>query len=143
LKLHYFEVVNTTSGGLNWGKFGVGLFGPEEWAWRSATTDESGDTSPYSVLRRQGWGPEHLWVMDLATGEGALFQPGGLARADLKKHQIWVCVLYEAFLTWLYEQARARSNKLTEADLESLPKLIDLDAPSDSAGYRRPGPQGE
>ncbi|UBU12925.1 hypothetical protein [Nonomuraea gerenzanensis] len=139
MKLHYFEAVNSASGGFNWGKFAVGLFGPDEWEWRSATTDENGETSPYPVLRTQGWSRRHLWVMDLATGEGALFLPGGSARADLNKHQIWVCVLYEAFLAWLYEQARERGGRLTDEDLAELPKLVEVAVPSAWAGYRRGG----
>ena len=59
---------------------------------------------PGSLLARCGWGPGFVWVLDLQTGEGAFFLPGGNARADLMRHQIHVCVLYEAFLEWLYQQ---------------------------------------
>ena len=116
----------------NWGKFLVGRFDIEEWARRSVLP---GAESPSSLIRRLGWGLEHLFVMDLQTGEGATFRPGGYAAADLNKHQIWVCPLFEPFLTWLYQQ------NLT--DLNHLPDLVDLEAPVQLSGYRRPGPGSE
>jgi hypothetical protein len=78
------------------------------------------------------WGKFLVIVFDLETNEGASFTPGGLASADLNKHQIWVCPMYEPFLEWLYKQ------DLTE--LSKLPDYVHLDAPSAMAGYRRPGP---
>ena len=113
----------------NWGKFLVGRFDIDEWARRS---ELPGAESPMPLLRRVGWGPEHIFVMDLQTGEGAIFRQGGFAPADLKKHRIWVCPLYEPFLTWLYQQDLS--------DLDHLPDLVDLDAPFEMSGYRRPGP---
>ena len=112
--------------GINWGKFLVARFDQNEWTKRS-------DISKTPLLRSLGWSEEHLWVLDLQTGEGALFWPGGSAHHDLNKHQIWVCPLFEPFLTWLYQQ------DLT--DLNKLPDIVVLrDAPSALAGYRRPGP---
>jgi hypothetical protein len=70
------------------------------------------------LLGTVGWTRTHLWVLDLETGEGACFKPGGLASADLQKHKIWVCPLFEPFLVWLYEQ------KLD--DLQQPPDHIDL-----------------
>lgn len=116
----------------NWGKFLVGKFDAGEWARRSALP---GAESPTPLIRRLGWGPEHIYVMDLQTGEGALFRQGGFAPADLNKTHIWVCPLYESFLTWLYKQ--------DVSDLDKLPDLVDLDAPFEMSGYRRPGPAGE
>ena len=66
-----------------------------------------------SLLGQVGWAPHHIMATDLQTSEGAIFHPGGLARYDLDKHQLWVCVLFEDFLAWLYKQA------LT--DLQALP----------------------
>lgn len=78
--------------------------------------------------------PHWLWVLDLQTREGAYFHVGhGSARADLQKHRVWVCPLFEPFLEWLYTQR--------VADLADLPAVVELpDAPGAFAGYRRPGP---
>ena len=119
------KFIEASNGG-NWGKFALLRF-DEEWSVPSQISEGS-----FSLLRNLGWTSEHLWVLDLQTGEGAFFKPGGLAGADLRKHQIWVCPLYESFLTWLYRQDLA--------DLDRLPDLVTLDAPFDMAGYRRPGP---
>lgn len=74
-----------------------------------------------------------MWVLDLQTGEGAFFRPGGYAAADLEKHRVWVCPLFEPFLEWLYRQ------DLT--DLGQLPRLVELpDAEFAMRGYRRAGP---
>jgi len=51
---------------------------------------------------------------------------------DPDKHQLWVCVLFEDFLTWLYKQ------DLT--DLQALPQRVELDTESALWGHRRPGP---
>ena len=73
-----------------------------------------------------------MLVVDLETGEGAMFSPGGLAAADLQKHRIWVCPMFEPFLAWLYKQDLS--------DLTKLPKHVDLpDAPFEMHGYRREG----
>ena len=60
----------------------------------------------------------HLVVLDLQTGEGAIFMPGGLAAADLDKHGIWVCPLFEPFLAWLYKQDLS--------DLDALPAVVEI-----------------
>jgi hypothetical protein len=110
----------------NWGKFMLARF-DKEWGHRSAL---SGSQAP--LLREIGWGPEHLWVLDLQTGEGAFFRLGGLARADLNKHKIWVCPMFEPFLEWLYQQ--------DVTDLSVLPDLVRLpEAEASFAGYRRSG----
>src|SRR6266702_1985984 len=56
----------------------------------------------------------------LRTGEGAFFRVHrqGVASADLDKHQIWVCPMFEPFLNWLYKQ--------DVSDLDQLPSLVDL-----------------
>lgn len=125
MKTRIIEAVQP-GGPANWGKFLVGRF-DVEWATRSKVDTES--TRP--LLATIGNGPELLSVMDLQTGEGALFRPGGYAKADLDKHKIWVCPMFEPFLTWLYLQDLA--------DLDALPTLVELEAPFDMHGYRREG----
>lgn len=117
------------SNGLNWGKFLVGRFEAEEWALRSQVDDRG-------LIYGRGWTPEHVIVWDLQTGEGSIFAPHGSAAADLNKHRIWVCPLFEPFLIWLYDQ------DLTV--LQELPSYIALpDTPGALFGYRRPGPNPE
>lgn len=134
MKLKFIEATNHAAGGFNWGKFGVGRFEPGEWAYRSLIADDS-FVRPRSdsLLVGLGWDHAHIFVLDLATGEGAIFRHGGLAPADLNKHQIWVCPLFEPFLAWLYKQ--------DVADLDGLPATVELDAPSSMHGYRRAGPE--
>jgi hypothetical protein len=118
--------IEATNGPQNWGKFLVGRFDPDEWERASAISGRP-------LLRAVGWTQDHVLVLDLQTGEGAIFRPGGLVAADLEKHRVWVCPLFEPFLVWLYTQ------DLT--DLGALPPHIDLpSAPFAIAGYRRPGP---
>lgn len=121
--------------GINWGKFLVGKFDEAEWARRSAIPG----APPTPLLRQIGWGGAHVWVLDLQTGEGACFRPGGSASADLEKHQIWVCPMYEIFLKWFY-----RHPEYWE-DIEQLQELIEATDPETMAasalyGRRRPGP---
>lgn len=122
------KFIEVTNGPRNWGKFMLGRFTPEEWATTAALPEATG----YSLLRGRGWTRSHLLVLDLQTGEAAVFLIGGSARADLNKHRIWVCPMFEPFLEWLYTQDLS--------DLDSLPPLVDLpDAPFAMAGYRRSG----
>lgn len=137
----FIEATNTRSGGVNWGKFLIGRFTPEEWSRSSTVTDDyrrsTGSISLAQEIGRPllgqiGWSSYHITVMDLQTGEGAIFRPGGLASADLNKHRIHVCVLFEDFLTWLYHQDLS--------DLQALPRVVNLDTESALYGYRRKGP---
>lgn len=110
----------------NWGKF---LLGRMDTEWKVPSNVDVGRP----VMVGRGWSKKHLWVMDLQTGEGAIFMPGGIPRADLNKHRIWVCPLFEPFLIWLYQQ------DLT--NLEALPAVVAIEGiPLQLAGYRRPGP---
>lgn len=85
------------------------------------------------MLAERGWSKDNLLVLDLQTGEGAVFKPKGYAKGDLDKHALWVCPLFEPFLGWLYEQ------NLT--DIEKLPALVKIKNPESALyGYRRPGP---
>ncbi len=126
VKLHLIEA---TSGPRNWGKFAVGR--PDMDAWARYSVVDPTATRP--LLAARGWTLEHLWVLDLQTGEGAYFRPGGYAPDDLNKHRIWVCPLFEPFLAWLYTQ--------DTTELDALPEHIDLPhAEFQAAGYRRRGP---
>ena len=57
--------------------------------------------------------------MVIPTGERAIFRPGELASSDLDKHQLWVRVLFEDFLTWLYKQNLKTLLRRVELDTES------------------------
>ncbi len=121
------EATNIDAGGMNWGKFMVSKF-DDEWNYQSQI-----DTGR-SLLRTVGWRSDTIMVFDLQTGEGGLFQPDGLAAADLNKHRIWVCPMFEPFLAWLYKQDLS--------DLQKLPAVVQIDNPESSlSGYRRRGPK--
>lgn len=123
------KIIEVTNGPRNHGKFMVGEFDVDERCYESVV-------DPGRNLLRGvcGWGSGVLWVLDLQTGEGALFSHGGYAKADLDKHRVWVCPMFEPFLTWLYTQ--------DIADIDELPEWVDLpDAPAAFHGYRRPGPE--
>ena len=124
MQTHFLEAVDGSK--FNWGKFILCRWDKREWEYRSTVTPER------SLLRVHQWTPDNLLVVDLATGEGAVFRPGGLVSADLDKHKIWVCPMFQPMLEWLYKQ------DLT--DLDKLPGLIDLgDVPTAMHGYRRHG----
>jgi hypothetical protein len=132
VKTKFIEATDATR--FNWGKFAVCRFEAEEWSRRAAVyeLDAIPEARTMPLLASRGWGPETLLVLDLETGEGAMFRPGGLAPADLMKHQIWVCPMFEPFLAWLYAQ------DLT--DIDALPGVVDLGTvPTAMQGYRRPG----
>lgn len=121
------KLIEATSNKVNWGKFVLARFEHAEWMQKSSVVPTQ------LLIAGRGWEPRHIWVLDLATGEGAFFMPRGVASEDLKK-RIWVCPLFEPFLDWLYTQ------DLT--DLDMLPSVIDLpDAPNAMQGYRREGPE--
>lgn len=124
--------IEANGDGGNWGKFMVARF-TSEWEHNSAIEREARGLD-IPLLKAVGWGTDALLVWDLQTGEGAIFRPGGLASADLNKHKIWVCPLFEPFLAWLYRQ------DLT--DIETLPRVIELEHGLELSGYRRPGPKG-
>lgn len=132
MKTKFVEVTDETS--FNWGKMLVGRFDQDEWHRRSEMMFAT-DGSETSLLGTRGWSREHIIVLDLETGEGCIFRPGGLASADLTKHRVWVCPMFEPFLGWLYKQDLS--------DLEKIPSKVNLGkVPTAMAGYRRPGVQG-
>ena len=126
MQTHFIEVTN---GPRNWGKFLLFRF-DKEYEYQSAVARGS-------LLRNVGWSPDNIVVLDLQTGEAARFIPNGkpfCATADLEKHKIWVCPMYQPFLTWLYSQ--------DVTDLTKLPSHVDIpDAEFALAGYRREGPK--
>ncbi|HMG64396.1 MAG TPA: hypothetical protein VK599_15750 [Streptosporangiaceae bacterium] len=134
MKTKIVEAVQSKEHPGNWGKFLVGE--PDiEFTRRSAVNTEFSG----SLLTSLGWTWQHVWVLDLQTGEGAFFKPGGLASADLAKHRIWVCPLFEPFLEWLYERHRESGGRL---DPDDLPEVVELpNAEFAFQGYRRPGPE--
>lgn len=118
------KFVEVTNGPRNWGKFCIARFEQDEWLRPSVVAPE------LSMLAGRGWTPKHVLILDLQTGEGAVFRPGGLPSADLNKHRVWVCPLFEPFLEWLYQQP----------DPFDVPDHVDLpEAEFLLAGYRRPG----
>jgi hypothetical protein len=126
MQTKFIETTNTDAGGMNWGKFMVARFTESEWERRSKVGGQI-------MLAERGWSKDNLLVLDLQTGEGAVFKPKGYAKGDLDKHALWVCPLFEPFLGWLYEQ------DLT--DIEKLPALVKIKNPESALyGYRRPGP---
>jgi hypothetical protein len=121
------RIIEATNQNLNWGKFLVGRF-DRELLVPSALIS----ALPLPLLDQIGWNPRSVWVLDLQTCEGAAFTPTGVAKADLDKHRIWVCPLFEPFLEWLYQQ------DLT--DIDALPALVELPhAEFAMRGYRREG----
>lgn len=129
------RIIEATNGPQNWGKFLVGAF-TDERDVRSAVDTET----TRALLPSIGIGPNAYLVLDLQTCEGAVFALGGMARADLQKHRIWVCPLFEPFLEWLYEVYRTADHQGEHHWWEGLPTHVDLpDAPFALSGYRRDG----
>lgn len=122
------KIIEVTNNDMNWGKFMV-MRPDTEWGRKALIT---GEASKRSLLEQLGWDGSHVWVLDLQTGEGAWFRAGGSAKADLDKHKIWVCPMFEPFLVWLYGQDLK--------DLAALPDVLNLpDAEFAVYGYRREG----
>lgn len=130
----FVEVTNQ----LNYGKVVVARFTPEEWTYRSQLPDNNGRR----LLPSLGWGDQRLQtylVMDLQTGEGALFlleRPGAVQWSLNDKHQIWVCPMFEPFLIWLERWALENGHPSPDT-LPGLVELTEQDAPSAFRGYRR------
>lgn len=133
------EAVQSKDTARNHGKFLVGRMDKGEWEYRSQVDPGR------PLLSVCGWPGNFLWVMDLQTGEGIYVQPGGSARADLNRHQVWVCPMFEPFLEWLYAYFKGQFQSIEAGleDIQALPALVALDCPEKSAlsGYRRPGPE--
>jgi hypothetical protein len=134
VKTKMIEAVQSAGRPGNWGKFLVGVFDERERAHESRVDPGR------ELLAACGWwgtATSNLWVLDLQTGEGAFLNPHGSANADLARHRVWVCPMYEPFLEWLYAAFRADPG----LDIAGLPDVVELpDAEFALAGYRRPGP---
>lgn len=125
MKTRIIEASQNQASGWNWGKFLIGEFDDDEWAYQSQIA------AGYPLLSSRGHARSHRLVLDLETCEGAIFGPGGSARADLRKHAVWVCPLFEPFLQWIYTQPQP-------IDLDALPAVVELPGVEPAmAGYRR------
>lgn len=128
MQTYFIEVTNK----FNWGKFMVGRFTTEEWCVPSRIG------KLHSLIGGRGWSLQHIFVMDLQTGEGAMFLPNRnfpeAAKVDLDNRKIWICPMFEPFLKWLYAQDLQ--------DLTLLPSLVEFtmaEAEPAMYGYRREG----
>ena len=65
------KIIEATDGVL-WLKAMIATFDDEEWQ-RTITLE--GEERP-RLLRHLGWTPSHFWLLDLATGNGAMLQMG-------------------------------------------------------------------
>src|SRR5579864_6002222 len=102
------HIIEVNGAEFNWGKVMLLKF-DKEWSYESRIDPGA------PLLPRVGWGNEHIWVLDLQTGEGACFRadPRASIRHDLgQKHKVWVCPICEPFLEWLYRQALSHITKL-------------------------------
>lgn len=129
MKTKFIEATDATE--FNWGKFMVCRFDAGEWARQS-------EMDKRSLLLARGWTHAHVLVVDLETGEGAIFRSGGHARADLnEKHQIWVCPMFEWFLTWLYQQDLDRSRCAPKPRKSRQSAHGDAGTPAAAQGHHR------
>lgn len=123
--------------GFNWGKFLLCRYNAAEWHERSADPSMPSEFNT-PLVHTGGRSHDYVWILDLATREGAYFAFGTLAQADLREHRIHVCVLFEPMLVWLYQFRREHG----QTWWKDLPRVIDLpNAPAAMRGYRRPGSQ--
>ena len=131
--------IEASNNQVNYGKFAI--FAPDV-ADHTYTCALPGYDTRRLLSWACGWTADDVLIVDLQTGEGARFDPiygrhRDSAAADLNRHRIWVCPLFAPFLTWLY----AFTGQHGLDWFNHLPAYIDLpDAPTDTAGYRRPGP---
>ncbi len=137
METKFIEAGHGPAGG-NWGKFLIGRYTDDE---LSEPASYPGCQGSGRLVSLRGAADNHFWLMDLATGEGARFDADLVEKWDLNKaideHQIWVCILYEPLLTWLF--THIRNNGMSWWSL--LPRHVDLpDAPFGIYGHRREGP---
>lgn len=132
---HFVEVTHGTEMG-NWGKFQLLQLQIEDVTYQSEVHKQMGESAP--LLRQIGFQRNYIWFLDLQTLEGvAMPPPNGDAATHVKyyldKHQIWVCLLYEPFVSWFWQQGFK--------SIKECPPLVELpDAPGGLHGYRRGGP---
>ena len=132
MKTKFVEVTNN----FNWGKFCIAKFDEEEMQRRSQIDEPTAFGPPRSLLNACGWETDQMdWIFDLQTGEGAIFRLGGSAHADLEKHKVWVCPMFEPFLEYVYDLYEKGT-----FDFDSFPNFVTLsEAPRAMYGYRRLG----
>ncbi len=118
----------------NWGKFLIARYTAAELAEPTQFPMCEGE----QVVDLHGTGRAHVWMLDLATGEGVRFPVGVRnARDALRRHQVWVCPMFGPMLDWLIVHIRA----VNRTWWNDLPRVVYLpDAPFDLVGSRGPGP---
>lgn len=139
------KIVEAVGGGdFNWGKFMVLQWEAEDWDRTSVVVKEY-DGRDRRLLPYIGHNAGDLTIIDLQTCEGAVFSPGGLASADLNKHRVWVCVLFEPFLDWLYQFYNTHyANEGRPFDVLDIPDKLEFQShPRELQGFRREGPLHE
>lgn len=124
--------------GGNWGKFLICRYDAQELTTRSRYPGCEIEPRPLVSLRAPG--QQMIWVLDLATNEGAAFYVGHVRAFDGPlqlngKHRVHVCLLYEPMLTWLFDFIDHHPDDWWD----QLPDYIELDAPGGLYGYRRTG----
>jgi hypothetical protein len=128
-----------TSNDFNHGKFMLARLDAAELRARSALPGYE-ESSLWHLGGLRAFNKHTTLVFDLQTGEGATFTLArhGSPSADLTKHKIWVCPMFEPFLHWLYAQGLDHG----AGDIAALPRFVELSMADGAAfqGYRRPGP---
>jgi hypothetical protein len=136
MKIKFIEAVNVDrfGGTFNWGKFCLFQFDAELRHPSMLQLDDPEEDAiqrKYPLLTLIGYSHKNIIVFDLQTREGAAFIPAGYAEADLNAKKIWVCPMYEPFLTWLYTQDCS--------DINKLPSVVKLPFEGEFRGFRRAG----
>ncbi len=131
------KFIEAGNGG-NWGKFLIGRYDGRELVTRAQLPGCEIEPRPLVSLR--GPGQDLIWVLDLATGEGAAYNISHVRAFDAprllhEKHRIHVCLLYEPLLTWLFEFI----DQHFDTWWDTLPPYVIFDAPGGLYGYRRAG----
>lgn len=127
---HFIEASNDA----NYGKFLLLRFDEREAKTRTRLPGYRNSENIFTFAGHRKLNPDMTFVVDLQTGEGASFDLRGSAKADLEKHKIWVCPMYEFFLSWLYQQNAHSEIK----DITRLPRYVQLNTDYFAfAGYRR------
>jgi hypothetical protein len=138
----FIEATNFYDGGLNWGKFLLCKFDDRDWSYQA--TEADGALLSVMPGGRESWNPEtSIFVVDLQTGEGSRFDLRTEPVAQLERHKIWVCPLFEPFLKWLFREIQSRPPGPGRFELTTLPAVAKFPASSALAGYRRAGPCDE
>lgn len=108
-KIIEVEEVNKTL----WGKFMIGVF-DDEWG-RSTMVEDYGHQN---LLQRLGWVREHILIVDLSVGHGAIFHIKSYPVGQVAEKGIYFCPMMTAFVLWLSAQDLS--------DLDALPDVVEL-----------------